>query len=92
MEKPHTNLCALLFHMERNSACSGNGFKLLMPKACPLGFLKYSTLSSVQGNTISECHIIQKMIFVDSCLAFKQRTVPHPHTTKFSGKLITDDG
>jgi hypothetical protein len=25
-------------------------------------------------------------------LAFKQRPVPHPHTTKFSGKLITDDG
>jgi hypothetical protein len=33
-----------------------------------------------------------KMIFVDSCLALKQRPVPHPHTSKFSGKLITDDG
>jgi hypothetical protein len=62
-----------------------------MPKACHFGFPKYNTLSSMQGNTISECHIIQK-IFVDSYLAFKQRPVPHPHTTKFSGKLITDDG
>ena len=63
-----------------------------MPKECPLGFLKYNTLCSVQGSMILECHIIQKMIFVDSCLAFKQRPVPHPHTTEFSGKLITDDG
>jgi hypothetical protein len=62
-----------------------------MPKECPLGFLKYNTLSSMQGNMISERHITQK-IFVESCLAFKQRPVPHPHTTKFSGKLITDDG
>jgi hypothetical protein len=92
MEKPHINPCALLFHMEWNSAYSGNGLKLLMPKAHPLGFLEYKTLSSVQGNMISECHITHKMIFVDSCLAFKQRPVPHPHTTKFSGKLITDDG
>ena len=92
MEKQHTNLHALLFHTEWNSAYSGNRFKLLRPKACPLGFLKYNILSSMQGNMISECHIIQKIIFVDSCLAFKQRPVPHPHTIKFSGKLITDDG